>query len=136
MDRVRIWLFGDGTPADYVWSTVVFVVTLFSLIGLWDTYATVTSSQQRLTAAVSAQSHAQHELTKAQADLTNTTNPVFIELEARRELGMIRPGETPYAVANPPTEPATVQAAPQAQQSEEPKQSVWEWIRDLAPFSE
>lgn len=136
MDRVRIWLFGDGTPADYVWSTVVFVVTLFSLIGLWNTYANVTSSQQRLTAALSAQSNAQHELTQAQTDLTNTTNPVFLELEARRELGMIKPGETPYAVANPPSAAPVTQTVPQPAPAEPPQQSLWDWIRALAPFTE
>ena len=136
MDRVRIWLFGDGSPADYVWSTVVFAVTLFSLIGLWDTYGTVTSSHQRLTAAVSAQDQARHDLTQAQTDLANTSNPTFIELEARRELGMIREGETPYAVANPPeVQPVNVASQPTPATPAPPK-SLWDRIRELAPFTE
>lgn len=132
MDRIRIWIFGEGTPADYLWSTVVFCVTLAALIGLWDTYGTVSSSQQRLTAAVSAQHQAQTDLAQAQTNLANSDNPVFIELEARRELGMIRPGETPYAVANPPEETTVTVVEPVAVK-EEPK-DIWARLREWLPF--
>ncbi|WP_336248833.1 septum formation initiator family protein [Stomatohabitans albus] len=133
MERARILLFGDGTPSDYLWSAVVFCVTLYSLIGLWNTYHTVTSSHQRLTAAVSAQHQAQSDLARAQTDLANSANPTFIELEARRELGMIRPGETPYAVGNPPEVRAVPIEEPSAAPEEQPK-SLIDQLREWLPF--
>jgi cell division protein FtsB len=75
-------------------------------------YADYTAARGRVDTLTDEQLGLLEAVDTLESERTRLEDPVSLEEEARSQLGMTRPGEIPYIVVNPPTEPPVEPDAP------------------------
>ncbi|WP_114592941.1 septum formation initiator family protein [Euzebya pacifica] len=75
-------------------------------------YADYTAARGRVDTLTDEQLGLLEAVDSLESERTRLEDPVSLEEEARSQLGMTRPGEIPYIVVNPPTEPPVEPDAP------------------------
>lgn len=68
-------------------------------------YADYTAAQDRVQNLVAERTALDQAVAGLEAEAARLQDPAALEEPAREDLGMARPGEIPYIVVNPPTEP-------------------------------
>ena len=73
----------------------------------------------------------QQEIARLEARGADLNDPDYIELLAREQLGLVKPGEIPYVVIAPEPERPQVEPEPVEAEPEPLPARVWEALRDL-----
>ncbi|MGI9015854.1 MAG: FtsB family cell division protein [Euzebya sp.] len=111
------------------------VLVLMLLVGVMalGPFANYTAAQDRVQALVGQRTSLDQSVEQLQVEADRLEDPAALEEQARAELGMVRPGEIPFIVANPPTiAPAPVNAAPVVKAEDQGTSVVdrfIEWVR-------
>jgi hypothetical protein len=93
-------------------------------------YADLTVAQERVATLEARQADLGSAVVALEEEAARLQDPRALEAQAREDLGMVRPGELPYIVADPlPTAPPTERAAAP---SEAPAGPPSAWDRVLA----
>lgn len=104
----------------------VLALAVVMLSGPFQSYVDGRARVESLQAKVAALDAENGSLRQRQADLEDPTN---IELLAREQQGMIRPGEVPYAIVPPEVErPLITAPAPEAEADVPWHRRVWEAV--------
>lgn len=119
---------------------VVGTAMLLILLGAMATgpYADYTAAQERVTALEDRQVALGEAVETLETEAERLQDPASLEEQARSQLGMVRPGEIPYIVVNPPTEaPVAVNANPEPEGDVEVDgpsvlDRVIDWVTGLA----
>lgn len=112
-----------------MWLALVLVATGAMAVGPYTDYLAATARVEELTAQRDALTAAVDDLEAARQDLSDPAN---LELLARGELGLVRPGEIPYVVTEDPVEDAAPSAPPPAPPPVWYRQ-LWERLQALLP---
>ena len=101
----------DGSPArgrvgrDRLYLLgIVAVVVLLGVLAVGP-YADYTASQDRLGELTAQRDQLTGAVEELESEAARLEDPATLEEAAREDLGMVRPGEIPFIVVNPPTEP-------------------------------
>jgi cell division protein FtsB len=70
-------------------------------------YADYTAAQGRLTALEDREAELDESVESLQAEAARLQDPASLEEQARSQFGLVRPGEIPYIVVNPPSDPVS-----------------------------
>lgn len=123
--RNRLYLFGIGV--------------LVVLLGVMASgpYADYSAAQERVDALEQQQTSLDEAVTALEAEAERLQDPAALEEQARSQLGLVRPGEIPYIVVNPPTTaPVPVNANPDLTTADDASASVLDraldWFASLA----
>lgn len=101
-------------------------------------YADYTAAQERVTGLEDRQAALGEAVETLEVEAERLQDPAALEEQARSQLGMVRPGEIPYIVVNPPTEaPVPVNANPEPDADVDAEgpgvlARVIEWVTALA----
>lgn len=100
-------------------------------------YADYTAAQERVHELVDRRAALDAAVEELEVEADRLQDPAALEEQARSQLGLVRPGEIPYIVVNPPTEPpAPVNAQSGADGEGGDGSSAWDrlsgWVRSLA----
>lgn len=108
--------------------------TALLCFSLYTGYNQLAASKERNLAVDTQLGEARLELAQVQSLNARLQDPRFLNLEARRQLGMVNPGEEAYALAIPDLTDREVLAAPEPEATPTP-QSWWDRLKALAPFN-
>ncbi|CAN5511252.1 hypothetical protein BH23ACT9_BH23ACT9_12970 [soil metagenome] len=94
-------------------------------------YADYVVAQERVSALEDRQAELDESVSALEVEADRLQDPAALEEQARSQLGLVRPGEIPYIVVNPPTEapPAPVNANPELDEDVEEGASVVDRVR-------
>lgn len=100
-------------------------------------YADYTAAQERVDALADRRQALDAAVEELEVEAERLQDPAALEEQARSQLGLVRPGEIPYIVVNPPSEaPVPVNAQPEVEPEDEGEPSAWDrisgWVRSLA----
>lgn len=111
-----------ASPRVLLGGLVVLVVVLGAMaLGPYGDY---TAARGRVEALAGEQQQLLEAVDGLESERERLQDPAALEEEARRELGLTRPGEIPYIVVNPPTEPPAPVRSPLQDQPAEPAPSL------------